>query len=86
MRTPGGHLICSGPDGVTTTDTFTCFHCNCIVLVPTKADPAEIGGMCHLCMKLVCPRCVAAAACTPFEKKLDAIERRYDTLRSYGMA
>lgn len=86
MRLAGGHLICTSPDGVETTDTFTCHHCNCIVLVPVKADPAEIGGMCYQCMKLVCPRCVAAAVCSPFEKKLEAIERRHDTLRSYGLA
>jgi hypothetical protein len=70
---------------VTTTDTFTCGHCNCVVLVPAKADPAAIGGMCHQCMKLICPACVEAAVCTPFEAKLEAIERRADALRSYGL-
>lgn len=86
MRRPGGYLICTSPDGVVEQETFTCAHDQRIVVVPHRADPTEIGGMCYQCMKLVCPRCVAAAVCSPFEKKLDAIERRHDTLRSYGLA
>ena len=85
MRRPGGQLIITDPNGVTEHDTFTCFHCNKVVIVPARGDPANIGGMCFQCMHLVCPGCVAAGGCTPFEKWLDAMERRSDALRSYGV-
>jgi hypothetical protein len=84
MRRAGGELTITSPNGVEIRDTFTCFHCNRVVIVPLKADPVAIGGMCYQCMKLVCPGCVALGTCTPFEKKLDAMERRADALRSYG--
>jgi hypothetical protein len=85
MRRPGGQLTITDPNGVVEHDTFTCFHCNKVVIVPARADPARIGGMCYQCMHLVCPGCVAAGGCTPFEKWLDAMERRSDALRSYGV-
>ena len=85
MRRPGGYAVITGPDGTVEADTFTCFHCQRIVHVPPKADPAQLGGMCYQCMKLVCPRCVGLGDCSPFERKLEAMERRADALRSYGV-
>lgn len=66
-------------------DTFTCFHNNEVVHVPAKCDPAEMGGVCKICMKLICKECVAKGGCTPFEKKLEAWRARTEALRSYGM-
>lgn len=83
MRRPGGYGVITSPDGVEEHDTFTCFHCNKVVIVLPKAAPETIGGMCYQCMKLVCPTCVDLGTCTPFEKRLEAIERRADALRSY---
>jgi len=97
VRNPGGYgqLICDDGTAVARDsygravqaehDTFTCNHCNKVVIVNAGERPEDIGGMCYMCMKLVCPHCVDAGACVPFEKKLEAIERREDALRSYGV-
>lgn len=74
MRNPGGYAIKVDPFGTVERDSFTCCHCNSIVFVKPKCDPAEMGGFCRMCMKPVCKNC-ADKACTPFEKKLEAMER-----------
>lgn len=85
MRNAGGYGVLFGPNGVQhEVDTFTCAHCNKVVVVKPKCDPADLGGNCRLCMKLVCPRCVDLG-CTPFEKKLEQWEARDRALRSYGV-
>lgn len=76
MRRPQGQLTRYDPDGKTyERDTFTCTHCNSVVIVEPRQDPATMGGFCQMCMGHVCMPC-AGQGCTPFEKKLDAIERR----------
>lgn len=55
--------------------TFTCQHCNKVVFVPPMADPADLGGLCKLCMGLICPTCAALGVCDTFEAKLERIER-----------
>lgn len=75
MRRPGGYAVITDPSGgVQEMDTFTCAHCNRIVHVPVKANPDDIGGMCRMCMKMICPSCVDAGVCDPFEKKLKRME------------
>ncbi len=64
----------NGPD--IESDTFTCFHCGNCVFVPPMKDPAEIGGWCLVCMKLICQECVGRGECRPFEKQLDQHEAR----------
>jgi hypothetical protein len=93
-----GQIICDDPQRAVVvdklsgqqlppeTDSFTCRHCSRVVFVPVKADPATIGGMCYGCMGLICSGCVATGKCDPLEAKLERMERRQDTLRSYGMA
>lgn len=76
MRNAQGYAVWTGPNGMKERDTFTCGHCNGVVIVEPKADPADMGGLCKLCMKLVCPRCNAAGQCTPFLKKIEAAERK----------
>lgn len=84
MRNAGGYLFSFDVDGIRQeTDTFTCAHCNKMVIVKPKCDPDDLGGMCRLCMKMVCPTCVDLG-CTPFEKRLEAIEKRDRARRSYG--
>lgn len=85
MLRPGGAFICTSPEGEKVTDTFTCGHCNHIVGVKPKQDPTEIGGLCKVCMKLICGGCVDRGSCDPFEKKLERAERRGIALRSYGL-
>lgn len=87
MLKAGGYLVGHGPDGcVQECDSFTCGHCNRIVLVRPKQNAADVGGFCRCCTKLICGPCVDDGRCTPLEKRLEAAERRADTLRSYGMA
>ena len=64
-------------------DTFTCSHCNRVVFVNAKEKPEDVGGVCRLCAGLICCTCVDGP-CVPFEEKLAGMERRADTLRSYG--
>lgn len=86
MRKPQGYAVLIDGEGRSRErDTFTCGHCQRIVHVAPKADPAEVGGMCYGCGALVCPTCVEARACTPIKARLEAAERRADALRSYGL-
>ncbi len=62
-------------------ETFTCGHCNGIVRMP-KATPLREAQnairdvrRCFGCDMLVCPVCARKPVCTPFEKRLEAIER-----------
>ncbi len=74
-RGQGGYLVITDPNAGTVKerDTFTCFHCNNIVIVEYKADPESLGGFCRLCMKNVCKNCLGQG-CLPFEKKLEQME------------
>jgi len=86
MFRPGGYLYSFDPDGVRQeADTFSCSHCNRIVIVKPKCNPDELGGMCRLCMKMICPSCVDLGSCVPFEKKLEEQERRDRRLRCMGV-
>lgn len=86
MRNPGGYAIWVGEEGVLREqDTFTCCHCNTIVFVKPAAPPSESGGFCRLCMKPTCGPCADKGECTPFEKKLEAIERSDRLARAAGI-
>ena len=65
-------------------DAFTCGHCQKIVHVPVRADPADIGGLCKQCMTCICPKCVDKHTCTPWEKQMVEMEAKQEALRSYG--
>jgi hypothetical protein len=81
MLRPGGYACLSDPEaGTRECDTFTCAHCNSIVHVKARTDPADIGGLCKQCMGLICPACVGQA-CVPFLKRLEQMEAR-DRLRA----
>lgn len=80
MRQPQGYAVWSGHGAVVERDTFQCGHCQRVVFVAPRADPADVGGLCKQCMALVCPRCVAAMRCAPFEAALERAEAR-DRLR-----
>lgn len=75
-----------GPFGENECDTFTCSHCNTIVFVKPKCDPADMGGLCKTCMGLICPRCANKGGCDPHEEKLKRIEARYQFLKDAGLA
>lgn len=87
MWREGGVLIGTSVDGNTDeTSTYTCGHCNSIHRVRPKERPEDTGGLCKQCMTLICPKCVDAGYCRPFEKQLEAWEARAEALRSYGMS
>lgn len=91
MRNPQGYATIVSPEGSVAkldnfrcqeigaglyeADTFTCVHCNRIIHVKPKASMDEVGSMCRNCMKMVCPTC-ADGPCTPFMKKIEAMEKR----------
>lgn len=74
MSQARGYAVLSSPEATKEYDTVTCGHCNSIVFL--KKPGADPGGLCRHCMKGVCGRCCAIGKCTPFEKKLEAYERR----------
>lgn len=80
-RTKGFRTV-SGPNGTQEFETFTCAHCSHVVLVPHKAKPDDLGGICRPCMKMVCAKCCATGRCDPFEKKLKRMESRASFLQS----
>lgn len=86
MRNAGGYLLVTGPDGKVEHDTFTCAHCQRVVLVKVKAPASDCGGWCGRCAKCICPSCAAKPGCTPFEKKLERIEARARLLAAVGVA
>ncbi len=66
-------------------DTFTCGHCNRVSHVLPRCDPADIGGLCKQCMELICPRCVAKATCTPWERKMEEAEAKQQLWDAAGL-
>lgn len=63
-----GGVVVPG-DTVFETDTWTCSHCNAIVVKnPNRTRPREV---CRKCMAVVCDKCVLW--CEPFAALADAI-------------
>lgn len=86
MFRPGGYAFSFDVGGIRQeADTFSCAHCNRVVIVKPKCDPNDLGGMCRLCDKMICAACVDLGKCDPVEKKLEREEARYHALRSYGL-
>ncbi len=64
--------------------TFTCAHCQAIRHVKPFCDPADLGGLCKICMNVICENCVGKG-CDPFEEKLCRQEARGRSLRSMNL-
>lgn len=60
--------------GMKEADTFTCMHCQNVRRVKPMCDPADMGGLCKICMGLICEKCVGKG-CDPFEEKLKRQEK-----------
>ena len=81
MRKPQGYAITVEPGKKDVEeDTITCCHCNKVVFLKPRQDPTEVGGFCRLCMMHTCSECADNGTCTPFEKRLEAMEAK-DRLR-----
>lgn len=86
MRRPGGYATWTEPGKATVErDSFACAHCNAIVFVEPRQDPAAMGGFCRMCMSHICATCAATGACEPFERKLEALERTDRLRRAAGV-
>lgn len=90
MRNPGGYrLITEDGRANIENDTFTCHHCNGIVIVPPGQIMLTTGATCRACMRQVCDRCAGemdrTLKCTPFEAKMERMESRDRLLRSLGI-
>jgi hypothetical protein len=96
---PQGYAVITSPkesianlDGVTKDriyegdskyDTSTCGHCGRVTHIKPGMRPEDCGGLCKICMRLICPQCVGFS-CDVIEKKLERAEARGIALRSYG--
>lgn len=85
MRREGGYAVITDPENpLVELSTITCSHCGRIVHIKAKQNPSDIGGLCKICMGMICPGCVGKG-CDPLEEKLRREEKRYEALRSYGL-
>lgn len=85
MRTPYGYAVTTHADGsITESDTTTCRHCNTVFHVGARQRPEDIGGLCRVCMGIICPKCVGQG-CDVIERKLERWEASYHARRSYGI-
>lgn len=89
-----GYATITAPDApLVEYDTRTCGHCQRVVFVKPGSGGTvyllprvgggwreEMGCGCRVCMKPVCLQCHHIGTCTPWERRLDASERR-DRLR-----
>ena len=85
MRNPGGYVLVVDPEAPDyEADTFTCSHCQRVVVVPVRASASDAGGWCSCCTKPICGPCADTGVCTPWEKMLEKMEARDRFLRSIG--
>lgn len=90
MFKPGGVMITCDGVVTYEEDTVTCAHCQQIcrrktppflkgiardvIDVSDGDDPADIGGMCYGCARVVCFKCLGEAQCNPRMKQIEAEE------------
>jgi hypothetical protein len=83
----GGYAVISTPEGgLREFSSFTCAHCQRIVLLQARASAAESGGWCGVEGKPICGPCASDGTCRPWEKQFEKIEARDRFLRSAGLA
>ena len=57
-------------------DSFTCGHCSKVTFIKPGQRADDIGGLCKVCMNLICPQCTDLLTCDPFERKLERDEAK----------
>lgn len=70
MRNPGGYATWTSPSSFVERDTFTCVHCNAVVVVPPRGTGGDQGGFCIKCYANICGPCADKGVCRPFELEL----------------
>ena len=83
MRNAGGYLQVCDDGLVVERDSFSCRHCNRVTFVKPRQAPEDLGGLCKVCMGLICAGCLGQP-CQTLEARLAAAEARYHARRSYG--
>jgi hypothetical protein len=84
---PDGYMIITSPDApAVERDSFQCNHCQTVVFVEPLSAPADAGGFCRRCMGLICGPCADAGNCVPWEKALEAMEKRSESRRRMDAA
>lgn len=73
-RRQEGYYAYTDPDKSREGASFTCQHCNRVHFLKHGEDPANIGGLCKVCMGLICPQCSALDRCDPIEAKIERWE------------
>lgn len=74
---PGGVGISYDPvNGQVEVETSTCAHCQKITDIPNRRKMTEVVDFCRQCFRLICADC-AGKPCTPFIKKVEAMEEKY---------
>lgn len=74
---PGAYTFSTDLDGkVQEGQTFMCKHCNAHTHIKPFQRAEDIGGLCKMCMGLLCPKCAATGQCDPLEEKLARWERQ----------
>ncbi len=78
MRRANNYSTLTDPSGVLERDGYTCNHCTCIVHVQPRQRPEDLGGLCKVCMELLCPLCyrrrMAGEVCQTWEAQMDKME------------
>ncbi len=79
----------TGPGGIIAEhDMVTCGHCQAQMIVPPSKKGqviVRIASPCGGCHKFICNVCQAKGGCHPFEKWLEAQERRGKMLAAIGV-
>ena len=75
MLRANNYAVIFNPDGPTIErNNFTCGHCQRVTFVLPGQRADDIGGLCKVCMNLICPECTDKMVCDPFEEKLKRSE------------
>ena len=86
MLRADGYAVWGSPGGaVEKADTLTCRHCNTVSLLRGKTKADDLGGFCRMCMGHICGPCADQGSCVPFERRLEAMERRQRLLDAVGL-
>ena len=85
MKRPQGYAFLTDKESgkiVGERDTYTCSHCHKVVHVVPMCDPADLGGFCSLCDKLICASCAYLMSlgkpCIPFLERIQRLDNRLE--------
>jgi hypothetical protein len=78
-------MISDGLGNTTELHSFTCCHCGNPKTVAPGKKIEDVSDICRSCWKLHCLSPECCDRCVPFMKKVEAVEARYESLRSMGL-